>query len=185
MAKLQPVHCRLCGQLIDRNVGQEGTDWIIRSRGWYYHKDCYESWVSSKDDIHSQKKESEWMDYAWDFLTHDVKISVDYIKFQKQWEAFVKKNMTPKGIYFCLKYFYDIQHGDKDKAKGGIGIVSFIYKEGCQYWVDREQKDNGIMKSIEAQLKQKAAERSIVIQAQPKKKKVKMIDLGDIEDGNS
>ena len=109
MAKLQIVHCRCCKGNIDRNTEKEGVDWIQTSKTWFYHKKCYEDWVYNKDNLHATKEDSEWMQYAYNYLTKDIKIPINYCKFKSQWENFTKSNMTSKGIYFSLRYFYDIQ----------------------------------------------------------------------------
>ena len=49
--KLGIVHCRVCNGEIDRNTTEEGKDWIMRSKGWFYHKDCYDGWVAEKDNL--------------------------------------------------------------------------------------------------------------------------------------
>lgn len=33
-----------------------------------------------------------------------------------------------------LRYFYEIKHGDKTKANGGIGIIPYIYPEAAEYY---------------------------------------------------
>ena len=132
--KLGIVHCRVCNGEIDRNTTEEGKDWIMRSKGWFYHTDCYNSWVAEKDNLHASKGNEEWLDYTWEFLTKEMLMEIDFIKFKKQWESYLKKNMTAKGIYFSLKYYYDIQKAPRNKAKGGIGIVPYVYDEACQYY---------------------------------------------------
>lgn len=138
--KLGIVHCRVCNGEIDRNTTEEGKDWIMRSKGWFYHKDCYDGWVAEKDNLHASKNNEEWLDYTWEFLTKEMLMEIDYPKFQKQWDSYLKKNMTAKGIYFSLRYYYDIQKAPRNKAKGGIGIVPYVYDEGCGYWVEREKE---------------------------------------------
>lgn len=172
MAKKLPiVHCRCCKGDIDRNTQVEGKDWIMRARGWYYHIDCFNDWVASKDNLHAQKNENEWLDYTWEYLTRDLKIGMEFGKFKSQWDNFLKKKMTAKGIYFTLRYFYDVQHGTKEKSQGGIGIVPYIYKEGCGYWIEQEKREKGICEKITEQLR-KRAEQEKIVKVQTKKKKV-------------
>ena len=64
-----------------------------------------------------------------------------------------ENNFTNKGIYFALRYFYEIKHGDKEKSHGGIGIVPYIYGESAQYWIDREKKNKGTIENIIKQMK--------------------------------
>ena len=84
-------------------------------------------------------------------------MSIDFTKFNSQWENFTKPNkkMTPKGIYFAMRYYYDVMHGDKEKANGGIGIVQNIYKDAAQYWYDLETRKEGTIEAIIQQIKQR------------------------------
>lgn len=171
--KYNLVQCRVCGKKnIDRNTQVEGVDWIMKSKNFFYHKQCFDQWISDKDDLHQDRTTAEWMDYAWDFLVRDVRITdLNYIKFKTQWESFLKKNMTSKGIYFVLRYFYDVQKGDVNKSQGGIGIVPFIYKEGTEYWVVREEREHGICSRIEQQLRERAAQDAIIMRGERNKRK--------------
>ena len=38
---------------------------------------------------------------------------IDYKKTKSQWKNFLKQNKTAKGIYFAIRYFYDVLKGDK------------------------------------------------------------------------
>ena len=38
------------------------------------------------------------------------------------------------GIYKTLKYFFEVRGHPIEKANGGIGIVSWVYKEAYNYW---------------------------------------------------
>ena len=107
----------------------------------------------------------------------------------EQWESYLKKNMTAKGIYFSLRYYYDIQKAPRNKAKGGIGIVPYVYDEGCSYWVERERREKGICERITQQLRLRAeAERKRGIKTQtkqtPKKKKKYSLDMIEMEAEN-
>ena len=187
--KLGIVHCRVCNGEIDRNTTEEGKDWLMRSKGWFYHKDCYDSWVAEKDNLHASKGNEEWLDYTWEFLTKEMLMEIDFIKFKKQWESYLKKNMTAKGIYFSLRYYYDIQKAPRNKAKGGIGIVPYVYDEACSYWVERERKEKGICERITQQLRLRAeAERKRGVKPQTKqatkKKKKHSLDMIEMEAEN-
>jgi hypothetical protein len=89
--------------------------------------------------------------------------------------------MTAKGIYFALRYFYEIAKGDPSKSENGIGIVPHIYNEGTEYWGNRNQRDKGICARIEEQIRQSEAAKVVVIhrKKQPKQNK-REIDLASI-----
>lgn len=185
MAKKPIVHCRRCHGEIDRNTQD---DWTMPSKGWYYHKSCYEDFVKKKGnikegDISIDVDDDLWKTAVYDYLRLDLKMGLDYRKFTSQWDHYLKKNMTAKGIYFTLRYFYEIARGDPSKSENGIGIVPHIYNEATCYWGERNQRNKGICARIEAQIKQADERKVVVIHREKKEKKDKrMIDLSSIKE---
>jgi hypothetical protein len=178
--KLGLVLCRVCKKEIDRNTE---TDWIMPSKNYFYHKKCHEDWVEKKDDLHAKATDNEWHDAMIYYLAHVIKAPIDYKKTESQWKNFLKQNKTAKGIYFAIRYFYDVQKGDKEKSLGGIGIVSSIYDDSRAYWYSREEKEHGICARIEEQMRQQVEQKKIVVkQAKRKSIREKAISLSDIED---
>lgn len=171
--KLAAVHCRACSGVIDRNVQYEDIDWVMTAKNWYFHKTCYEIWQKDKEDLHAAGSEDLWKDAVCQYLKKDLKIEVDWVKFSSQWTLFLKRKLTPKGIYFCLKYFYDIKAGDPGKALGGIGIVPNVYEEACQYWRKREYTDRGIVEGIEKQIIERQSQKTIIVNKIENKEKRK------------
>lgn len=168
--------CRVCGELIDK----EKDDWIMPSKNWYYHTKCYESWKHS-----TPATDEEYVDYIYDYIARDLKVSYDYHMCEAQREKFTKDKMTNKGIFFALKYFYDIKHNNWDKSHGGIGIVPYIYTESCSYWANREKKSKGTVAEIERQMREAAERTKIKIKKQDTKKKKYKTDfsvLDNLED---
>ena len=150
--RFNPVKCRICGRLIDRNTEIEGEDWIMPSKNWFYCKECYQNWKSA--DTHTDE---DWAALIYDFLARDLKVSYDYYMCEAQRKKFITQHhFTNKGIYFTLKYFYELKQGDWSKGNGGIGIVPYIYKEATGFWTDMEAKKRGIMKAIEQQIRERA-----------------------------
>jgi hypothetical protein len=183
MAKRALVHCRICKTAIDRD---NQDDWIEPTPKWFYHTSCYEDFAKKKGkiregDISAEVEDDIWKSAVYDYLRRDLKMSINYQKFNSQWNNFLKKEMTAKGIYFALRYFYEVAHGDPKKSENGIGIVAHIYLEGTGYWGERNNRDKGICARIEAQIKQAEAAKVVVIhrQRQPKKNK-REIDLSTI-----
>ncbi len=177
MAKLPLVECRICKGKIDRNLEKEGVDWIMPSKNWFYHKKCYTDWKNSEPAT-----DEEYKHFIYDFLARDLKVKYDYHMIEAQRKGYLKeKKMTNKGIFFSLKYFYEIKNGDWSKGHGGIGIIPFVYNEACAYWVARDKESKGICAQIERQYKQ-ATERGQKVVHQKKKSKKKQIDLSLIEE---
>ena len=182
MAKRPLVHCRICKAAIDRD---NQTDWVMPQERYYYHITCYDDFAKKKGaikegDLYVEADDDLWKSAVYDYLKKDVKISLDFKKFTSQWDNFLKKNMTAKGIYFSLRYFYEIAKGDPKKSENGIGIVPHIYNEGTEYWGNRNQRDKGICARIEAQILQAANAKVQVVRQAPKKKKTPVVDLSSI-----
>jgi hypothetical protein len=148
------VHCRICHGAIDKDKTKQGQDWIMPSTNYYYHTRCYEDWARKTKDIETQSTDPDmWKDALYKYLTRELRISIDFVKMSRQWENNLGKGFTPKGIYFAIRYFYEIKKGDPKKAEQGIGIIPYIYKESSTYWVQLIQKGNDVCEKIEEQIR--------------------------------
>ena len=174
MAKLPLVKCCICQiRDIDRDVTVEDVDYI-RKGTKYYHMKCYNDWKKS-----TPLTDKEYEPFIFDFLSRDLKVKYDYFKVKQQMENFKKQNMTIKGQFFALKYFYEVKKGDWAKGYGGIGIVPYVYQEACTYWVNKEKESNGIIKKIEQQMIENRERKKKVVRKKTTKKKF-AVDLGAI-----
>lgn len=173
------VQCRVCKEKFNRldpNL-KEGEDFVQPVKKFYYHKKCYEDFASKKGKISSgditlEAEEEVWRSAVYDYLRRDLKIDLNYLKFISQWNNFLKKDMTAKGMYFALKYFYEVARGDVNKSENGIGIIPHIYLEAKEYWQKRNEKEVGIVAAIEKQIFEAANQNTVVIKLEkPNKKK--------------
>ena len=138
--------CRICHMPIDK---EKQTDWIMPSKGWYFHKECYDTWKASP------ATDDDWIKMIYDFLARDLKVSYDYFLCEAQIKKFWKDNkINPKGIYFTLKYFYEIRGNSFQKGHGGLGIVPYVFTESKNYWIEQEQKKHGFLQQLETQAKE-------------------------------
>jgi len=168
--------CVLCHvRNIKRSEMVEEVDYI-RKGTKYYHMKCYRDWKES-----TPAADEEYKAFIYDFLSRDLKVSYDYHMIEAQLKKFTKENKSMKGIFFTLKYFYEIKKNDWDKGHGGIGIVPFVYIEACNYWVARERESNGIVAQIERQMREAETREKKVIVRQTKKKKKYEMDFDAIE----
>ena len=174
MAKAM-VQCRICKERFNRLDPDivEGRDYVKPSERMYYHKKCYDEYQSSRLDVHSTMTDELWFTAAWDFLRRDLKYDFNFVKVRKQWEGFIKKKMTAKGIYFTLKYFYEVKKGDVNKSENGIGIVPHTYEDSCTYWRDREERDKGICAAIEKQILEAANQNVVKVKLNKQKRAAK------------
>ena len=189
VAKTILVKCRICKEQFNRlDPGLiEGVDFVKPSEKMYYHKRCYDEYQNSKLDVHANMTDELWFNAAWDFLRKDLKYGFNFVKVRKQWESFVKNKMTAKGIYFALKYHYEIKKGDVTKSENGIGIIPHIYEDSRNYWEERNRREVGIVAAIEAQIKQAAAQNVVKVNLKKTKKATKtaaemLAEIGELEE---
>lgn len=179
------VICRICKTNMDIEVLEENKDWIQPSKGWYYHKKCYEDWKGgAKNESAANPEETkipdeDWISLIYDYLARDLKMPYDYFLCEAQRKKLIKEKKTNKGIYFALRYFYEVKNGDKEKARGGIGIIAYIYNESCMYWANLERKQEGILLQIEKQLRERSMREPIHLKKKKENKKPKY-NLDDI-----
>ena len=162
------IQCRLCKVYFDT----EKEPFVLVGKKSYYHQKCYEDWITKRNDPKAELENEFWYENVIDYLYRDVKMSIDFSKLKSQWANFTKpeKKMTPKGIFFTLKYYYDVMKGDKEKALGGIGIVQSIYSDSARYWYDLEERKSGTIDAIIAQIKERQ-DRKVVVMNRPEEKK--------------
>ena len=189
MAKTILVKCRICKQQFNRLDPNliEGIDYVKPSERMYYHKKCYDEYQNSKLDVHADMTDELWFKAAWDFLRRDLKYDFNFVKVRRQWESFLKNKMTAKGMYFALKYFYEIKKNDVAKSENGIGIIPHIYEDSRDYWVERERRDRGIVAAIEQQIKEAQSQNIINVRVKKVKRNVRsaaeiLSEIMDMED---
>ena len=175
MAKTILVKCRICKKQFNRLDPNliEGVDYVKPSERMYYHKKCYDDYQNSKLDVHASMTDELWFQAAWDFLRRELKYDFNFVKVRKQWESFLKNKMTAKGMYFALKYFYEIKKNDVTKSENGIGIIPHIYEDSHTYWLEREYRDRGVVAAIEKQILESQNQNIIDVRIKKVKRQVK------------
>lgn len=176
--------CQICHvRDIKRSEMIDEVDYIHKGN-MYYHKKCYEDWKQS-----TPATDEEYRAFIFDFIARDLKVSYDYHMCKAQIDKFVKENkMTVRGIYFTLKYFYELKHGDWNKGHGGIGIVPYVYNEACSYWVERERNAKGTIAEIERQMREATNRTKKTIskkEIKPRKFTVNFDAIEEMEDDDS
>ena len=149
--------CRICHMPIDKA-----------------NKECYDTWKAAP------ATDDDWVSMIYDFLARDLKVSYDWHMCQQQIENFwKKKKINPKGIYFTLKYFYQIKGNSWEKGHGGIGIVPYVFDDAKAYWIAQEQKKQGFIKQVESEAK----ERTIIkiTRSERKRDKYNLDEIGGEE----
>ena len=147
------VKCRICKQQFD--TAKE--EYVIVGKQSYYHKKCYDDWVSAINNPRKSGDADFYKEAVIDYLYRDVKMAIDFVKLDRQWNNFIKpeRKMTPKGIFFAVKYHFEVQKGSVEKSLGGIGIVPHIYNDSKEYWSNLEVRKEGTIEAIIQQIKQR------------------------------
>lgn len=177
------VKCRYCGQTFKK----EEVDWIMPSKNFYYHTNCWLQKEKTKKQVGVQTvaTDEQWYKYTKDFLKKDLKIYCNWPKITTQRSSLKKKGFTDKGIYLSLCYYYNVMKGDPEKAEGGIGIVPYIYEEAEKYWREQYKKQKTILESLEKQKEQMENREEIVIKKNNANKprwKSKIEEIGEMTD---
>ena len=173
------IHCRVCKQEFDT----EKEEYVLVGKQSYYHKKCYDDWVSTINNPRKSGDADFYKEAVIDYLYRDVKMSIDFVKLNKQWDSFIKpeRKMTPKGIFFAVKYHFEVQKGNVEKSLGGIGIVPHIYNDSKEYWSNLEARKEGTIEAIIAQIKERQERPvSIITKRKTEKKNKSKWSLDDI-----
>lgn len=103
-----------------------------------------------------------------------------------QMQKFRKQGMPYRGQLLTLKYFYEVKHGDKRKAKGSIGIIPFVYEEARLYYEKQAKKAEEITSLIQQQLEKDRIEIKFnpadYMGQKKRNKNKKLIDLSTLGD---
>lgn len=118
------VHCACCNKLMSK----KDEDCIMIGNNKYVHLACKET--EERREKTDKEKLEDYIKQLFD---------TDYVnpKVQRQIKQYTEEyNYTYSGIQKALCYFYEIKHGDLEKAGGGIGIVPHIYDRAYNYYFD-------------------------------------------------
>ena len=133
MTVYRPCKCVYCGETLDRNT----EEWEQAPSNRYAHKTCYDK---KQKELQEQKTEREYRAKIHEKIKEVCGIQYVKTKTEKQIKKYLEEGMTAVGIFKALEYWYDIKKSDPAEAKGGIGIVPYIYHDSNLYW----EKQNAI-----------------------------------------
>lgn len=155
------VKCLYCNEYFNALT----TPYIKPISTRYAHVDCAKAHGFTDEDIRTDtvEKEKELTQEAQDKLDLEAYIKevlgVQFLgaNVGLQIRKFHNKGMTYTGMKKALQYFYEVKHGDKEKAHGGIGIVEYVYEDAKQYYYKlwlAEQKGQNPAEKVEQQIKE-------------------------------
>lgn len=153
------VKCSICQESFDT----EKEEFVKTNSRRYAHKRCFEEAESKK--LKEEKDKEELIKYIQHLFSTDT-LNPRVFKQIKEYKE--KYNYTYAGILRSLKYHFEIQHGDINKANDGIGIVPYVYKDAYNYYralweahQRNEDKDIEKYKPVEVEIKAVIPKRNI------------------------
>ncbi len=110
----------------------------------YAHLTCALAAENEKSQAEKDKEDLE--KYIMELLEEE------YIspRVRKQMNSYVDEyNFTYSGMKKALVYFYEVKGNDKSKAKGGIGIIPYVYRDAYNYyyslWLANQKNEHKVI----------------------------------------
>lgn len=135
----------------------------------YAHKECYEK--------HFTKDES-YIDVIYQVLSK-AGVKYNYQMCERQRLRFLKDGYTNEGISEALRFFYEKNTSDPNKANGGIGIVPYVYDEAKEYFDKMRKRKTARREAFQARQEVKAI--TIVAPKKKEKERKNKFSLEDLE----
>ena len=110
----------------------------------YAHLTCAVAAENEKSQAEKDKEDLE--SYIMELLGEE------YIspRVRKQMNGYIDEyNFTYSGMKKALVYFYEVKGNDKSKAKGGIGIIPYVYRDAYNYyyslWLANQKNEHKVI----------------------------------------
>ena len=140
MITIHKVKCKYCGLVFDRDK----VPFKQISERRYAHLTCALAAENEKSQAEKDKEDLE--KYIMELLGEE------YIspRVRKQMNGYVDEyNFTYSGMKKALVYFYEVKGNDKSKAKGGIGIIPYVYRDAYNYyyslWLANQKNEHKVI----------------------------------------
>lgn len=120
------VKCLYCGEMFDIN----SEPYIKPRSNRYAHVACEKT-----SEGNNQQKTQEEKDFE-QLSSYIVQLFGNPApRVWKQVQEYKKVyGYTYSGMYKTLVWWFEINHGDLEKAHGGVGIIPYVYNEASQYY---------------------------------------------------
>lgn len=134
MAKHE-VKCPYCNIVFDTNKEE-----FIQLGRRYAHKSCYDK--AGGQPPHKQKRtttkkaQDPDLEALKDYISSLFGDKTNWAMVMKQIKTYKEDNgYSYSGILKSLIYFFEVQHGSKEKSNGTIGIVPYCYQAAYNYYL--------------------------------------------------
>ena len=137
---MHKVKCVYCKNTFDRD--KEPYRKVSERR--YAHLTCAIAAENEKSQAEKDKEDLE--NYIMNLLGEEF-ISP---RVRKQINSYIETyNFTYSGMKKALVYFYEVKGNDKSKAKGGIGIIPYVYRDAYNYyyslWLANQKNEHKVI----------------------------------------
>lgn len=140
MIFIHKVKCKYCGVVFDRDK----VPFKQISERRYAHLTC--ALAAENEKTQAEKDKEDLEKYIMELLEEE------YIspRVRKQMNSYVDEyNFTYSGMKKALVYFYEVKGNDKSKAKGGIGIIPYVYRDAYNYyyslWLANQKNEHKVI----------------------------------------
>lgn len=134
------VTCVYCNERFDRD--RMPFEQVSSRR--YAHLECHKREAAKREKDEKDKEELE------KYIMNMFKEEFVNPRVRKQINEYREKyNYTYSGILKALVYFFEVKGNSIEKAKGGIGIVPYVYNDAYNYYYNiwlANQKNVEILK---------------------------------------
>ena len=66
--------CRICCLTFNRSPETKDITWVMRQKGWYYHKECFEKRCQEIRELRDNDTADSLKDITWHYLKHIASI---------------------------------------------------------------------------------------------------------------
>ena len=118
------VKCPVCGEKFSKDKEE-----YVHVGKRYYHKKCYDSLSKEKENSSMNER-----DKLHEVICNLFRIDYPTPRILKQINTFYNQGYSYKGMWMTLEYFFSVRDNLISKARGGIGIIPFVYIEASDYY---------------------------------------------------
>lgn len=119
------VKCSICGVTFDTNE----EPYVKTSTTRYAHKACKEK-IDQAELTNAEHKE-KFENYVKQLFGYKTIPAWVTKQINKMIAEYGYDYLT---MWKALTFFYEVEHGDLEKAHGGVGIIPFVVDRSEQYW---------------------------------------------------
>jgi hypothetical protein len=170
---MHKVKCFYCQEIFDADI--EPYEKVNARR--YAHEECY---------FNNHKTDDDFIDLIYFYLKDEIFIGLEKAKnwwavCDRQRKDFLAKNpeYSNEGIYYSLKYYYEVKRGSAVKSEGRIGIVPYVYEDAQDYFKGKELKNKILTQAFKKYATQNCKIEKIIIRQKEILKK-DIIDMNSL-----